>query len=365
MPFDFISNFFKGKKNDKKAEEAPVAAEAAEPAKEEAAPDLQLGYITASQINEQLAKLNRPEQTLRQVMDEMSFRLISRGTDPHLTIGEQLQRLREEMTSDESPFMDFDTALISAVEQMEHFCDAPNAELARNSAAKMIDLIFEGRKGGTPSTQREVFQLKGYYLKAQLISQQGQLLESQATIDRYRKQLARFEANSALDPTGMQTSQIKLILEHSEQMKSQLLGNISALQTSIIGAESQMNQAELQSIDPKAALESTVEMINKQRQVYLGYLRQLSDANEVLKLINEGAMEIKVQERVTMQRLHETQRQIEMDQVLRQKREAYAAYDPAKKTSPVAAAPVENKPAPSVVEAEEVAPEAPMNFLDF
>lgn len=364
MPFDFISNFFKGKKNDQKAE-APAAVEAAEPVREEPAEQANLGYITASQIEKELAKLNRPEQTLRQVMDEMSSRLIARGTDPHLTMGELLQRLREEMTSDESPFMDFDTALISAVEQMEHFCDAPNADQARASAAKMIELIFEGRKNGTPSTQREVFQLKGFYLKAQLISQQGQLMESQATIDRYRRQLARFEANAALDPTGMQTSQIKLILEHSEQMKNQLLGNISALQTSIIGAESQMNQAELQSIDPKAALQSTVEMINEQRQVYLGYLRQLSDANEVLKLINEGAMEIKVQERVTMQRLHETQRQIEMDQVLRQKKEAYAAYDPAKKTSAAVPAAAENTPAASVVEPEEVTEEAPMNFLDF
>lgn len=356
MPFDFLSNLFKGKKTEPQAAAPAPAAEPPKPAS--------LGDITGGQIDEMFKTLDLPSRSLDDVLIDMSNRLITRGTEPHLNIGWQLQNLRESLDLYASPFMDFDTALISAVEQLEHYCDY-GGTAACDTAMKMLHEIFAGRANSNPTVRREVFQLKGHYLNAQLLSMQGQLFQSQATIRNYKAQLAKYEANKALDPTGMQASQIKLVLEHSEKMQNLLINNIGTLKNSIISNKAAIEDAPLVSIDPKAALQSTVEMINEQRQVYLAYLRQLSDANLTLKMISEGATEIAVQERVTMQTLRETQMQIEMEQTLRQKRAAYEAYMPGKNPV-VAAQPVEIPAVPNVVEIEENKQEpAPINFLDF
>lgn len=363
MPFDFISNLLKARKNEKRPAPAAEAPTPEAPAAEPAA--AQLGAITESQIGALLQKPDRPAATLRVVMDETAYRLIAKGDEPHLSFGEMVQQLREELTTDESPFMDFDAALIAAIEQLENICNSveQEAEAVRQTTRTMLAEIFEGRKAGTPATRREAFQLKGYYLQAQLIAQQGQLLESKATIARYSRQLARLQSNAALDPTGMQVSQIKWILEHARQMQELLYGNISTLQSSIIATQSAVHQAEAAIISPKDALQSTVETMNRQNQVYQEYLRELSDASELLKVMSNSTMEIAAQERATMQALAQSQRQMDMERALRRKQEPGAAHTPGEKIVP---APVEN-PAVSCVEEDEapVQDALPMNFLDF
>ncbi|MGN0794517.1 MAG: hypothetical protein ACI4MG_08625 [Aristaeellaceae bacterium] len=346
-----LLDILKGKKNKAKAEEA-AAPEV--PAEEKKPDPISLGGLTDSQIENEL-KILDSDRSLSTVLDDTASRLIATKIELNMHTGYTLQDFRSGIVSDEMPFLDYDTALIAAVEQLENYC-----KYRPDMAAKAIDLLkpaFQARSMPTPVTKREVLTLKGHYLNAQLVSVQGQLYSSQAAIDSYQKLLAQYEANKALDPEGQRAMFIKQQLEHTEKMKRVLFDNIGTLQATIETNVIEIETAPLEAINPKKYLSSVIEMITEQRETYKNFLRNCSDFQKMLEEMNQGQIEITALERAMELEVRNSMYRLERDRIMRAKRAAIDSYDPAKKATPVPAEPV-NAPQPNVVENEAPAAQA-------
>lgn len=344
-----LLDFLKSKKNKGKAEEAARSEAPTEvPAEEKKPAPISLGALTGSMIADELQILDG-DRPLSVVLDDTASRLIATGTELNMHIGFKLQEFRGGIVSDEMPFLDYDTALIAAIEQLENYCKYRPEKTA--SAISLLEPAFQARSMPTPVTKREVLTLKGHYLNAQLVSVQGQIYSSQAAIDSYQKLLAQYEANKALDPQGQRAMFIKQQLEHTEKMQRVLLDNIGTLQASIKTNVIEIETAPLEAINPKQYLSSVIEMITEQRETYKNFLRNCSDFQKMLEEMNQGQMEITALERAMELEVKNSMYKLEMDRRMRAKRAAIDSYDPAKKATPVTAAPV-NAAQPNVVENE-------------
>lgn len=351
MPANFfnkLGNMLKGKKPE--AEATPAAqAPAAEP---ETKPSL--ATITGSEITAALNTANVTGQSLRDTLDTISARLIAAAREPEVSTGQVLQQLRRQLAVDAEPFMDYDDALTAAVEQLEHYCTHADVE-TRNKIMGWLSEAFAARTNVTPTSKRDVLVLKRHYQRAQLIAQQGQLLNSSSRIAEYQALLNQYEGNPALDPMGTHRSYIKQMLEHIQKMEKSLMSNIGTLKEGIQITTDEINTAPMTAINPAEVLASVVEIINADREAYKSYLRGLSSYQKMIEMINNGANEITVLEYATEQQIRESQLRIEAETVMRQKREALAramAASPVAPVAPVVAEPVINTPAPSVVEVE-------------
>lgn len=345
--FNKIGNLFKGSK--------PAAEPAAQPAPEpEKKPTL--ATLSNSQIDAELSKLDQPELSLRDMLDTVSARLIAVAREPQVSTGQHLQSLRRQLTSEASPFMDYDDALAAAVEQLEHYCTHADVG-TRNKVLGWLDEAFAARQSVTPTAKRDVLVLKRHYLQMQLTAQQGQLLNSSSRIAEYQTLLNQYEGNPALDPMGTHRSYIKQMLEHIQKMEKALMSNIGTLKNGIQATIDEIATAPMTNINPAEVLASVIDSINMDRESYKSYLRGLSDYQKMIEMINNGANEITVLEYATEQQIRESQFRVEAETRMRQKREALRNYTPAAPvefTAPVVAEPVINTPAPSVAEAEAV-----------
>lgn len=347
-----LLDILKGKKNKAKAEEA-AAPEV--PAEEKKPDPISLGGLTGSQIENEL-KILDSDRSLSTVLDDTARRLIATGTELNMNIGFKLQEFRGGIVSDEMPFLDYDTALIAAVEQLENYCKYRPEKTA--SAISLLEPAFQARSMPTPTTEREVLILQGHYLKAQLVSIQGQIYSSQATIDNYKRLLAQYEANKALDPHGQLSMLVQQQIESINQRLASLLSYIGTLNGSITQNEANIHNAGHETINPNVYLKSIIERINKQREDYKVQLRNISDFQKALEILNSGAMEITALELATKLEVQASMHRLEADRIMRAKRAAINSYDPAKKSTPVTAEPV-NAAQPNVVENEVPAAQPP------
>lgn len=351
MPINFLSSLFKGKKDKPNASAAP-APEAA-PAPSTASDPASLQEIGEAQVRTILQSL--PEITLPRIMDDMSNRLIAHGCDPYLKVGMHLQDLRDELHSEDSPFMDFDAALITAVDQLEHICEHAE-EAFRNGVIGMLDSIFACRRRGAPTARREVYEMKECFLKAQLITQKGQLFQSEASIRKYRQLLLRYQNN----PASVQGTQIRLFLEHSEKMERVFRSNIDTLINAIADAEQQKEISPMESIDPSSILTSTREIMNEQQQVFEQYLRQMSSTSEILKEMSSETTKLAALEKATMQKIEMDQQQISMEIQLRRNNDFLAkvsAPTPVAEPAPISSEPATIAEEEVVEEIEEPTPQ--------
>jgi len=360
--FDKLGNLLKGGKP--KAEPAPAPQPAAKPEKAKS-----LGKITLDEIDNELKELNKPALSLREMLDTVSARMISVGREPYVSTGQQLQLYRRGLTTAESPFLDYDEALADAVDQLEHYCALEN-DAARvkavDSALNWLTNAFNARSAGTPANHREVLELKCHYLRMQLITQQGQLFNSQKRLQKYRNLKERYERNPSLDPNGLHLAFVKKMIEETEQREKVLKDNIGNLQDASVATETEIGSAPLVSINPSEILSSVVRSMAEDNIAYQLYLRQMSDFIGLLKQLDDGLQEIKAQELATEKYVQAELYKLELNRQMRD-RMASLMKPVAPSPAPIAeetAAPVENAPAPSVEKVEEPA-EAPIEAIIF